>query len=474
MLEHQRSEFAIQEYYVQPSYKDETKVDETDSIPKCPVDITALQEITAETQTKLDDHSVLLDPGTVYKILLDWVTVLNKTFHELHLVKYTQSAQSHSEPASGDPGELEASKIVDNMKTTQGTETKEISIKHSFIGDTSETIGRVGEQKLVDTGKSALKSVDTPKPGEPGASILNDKDFCYTKDPLFLPANVFSNVSELAQVCFDLGCHGNILQYKDLQASQNKDEIKTLKSSKEFEENVIEFSDNLTDKSDIGTNKNFEDQGHSSESAQHSKGQGYKYEQDSLLDSEQDSLPGSSSKDICDTNLENANYTKLNESALMCSNHKESDSIVKQEKNADVSDEELAHMDFVGAVHKQNITENESGDAQTHVDLVGAFHEQNMTENDNVHPCPNNTIVVRGEGHCHSNSNQGDCHSNSNQGDCHGNSNEGDEITDEETAFFVRCYFPYLSAIKIRSKTKEHRKCWYLTWCALVSCLQGI
>ena len=432
-MEHQRSEFSIQslEYDVQPPNADETKLDETDPLPKCPVDITTLQEITAETQNKLEDPSVLLDPDTVYEILLDWVTVLNKTLQQLHILKYTQSAHTHSEAVSGDPSETEANKIVNNAKTAQ-TETNITPTENSYKYDGAEKLGRFSEEKLVDHGKGANRSVDSSKHTIPGASILNDKDFCYTKDPLFLPADVFSNVSQLAQACFDIGCHGNILQYKDLQVSQNNDKEKPSKDSKVFNEYVSEVSDILTDRINIGT---IEVQGQSSEGAQHSKGQGCQYEQDSLLCREQDSLPNSASKDNCDSNVENENYAKLNESDLMCSDNKESVSIsfINQNIDADMSGNELTDTDLTGAAHKLDITENKS-------DL----------------PCSENRIEVKGEGHCHRNCNQ------------------GDEIIDEETSFFVRCYFPYLSAIKIRNKTKEHGKNWYQTWCALVSCLQGM
>ena len=439
IIEHQRSEFSIQslEYDVQPPNTDETKLDQTVSIPKCPVDITTLQEITAETQTKLEDPSVLLDPDTVYKILLDWVTVLNKTFQQLHILKYTQSAHTHSEAVSGDPSETEANKVMNNANTTQTVETNITPTEDSYEYDGAEKLGRFSEEKLVDHTKGANMSVDGSKHAIPGASILNDKDFCYTKDPLFLPADVFSNVSELAQACFDIGCHGNILQYKDLQVTQNKDKVETLKDSKQFKEYVSEVSDNLTDKINIGT---IEVQGQSSEGAHHSKGQG-QYEQDSLLCREQDNLPNSASKDNCDTDVENENYTKINESDLMCSDNKESVSIVNQNVNTDMSESKLTDVNLIGAVDKLNSTENKS-------DL----------------PCSENKVEVKDEGHCHSNCNKEDHHSN-----CH----QGDEIIDEETSFFVRCYFPYLSAIKIRNKTKEHGKNWFQTWSALVSCLQG-
>ena len=437
MIEHQKSEFFIQsqEYEVQSASKEETRVDETDSIPKCPVDITALQDITAETQKKLEDPSVLLNPDTVYKVLLDWVTVLNRTFHELHLAKYTQSALIHSEAVSGqvfsDSDKMRTNKTLDNWKSTQTVETKadpiELTKENSSKSDTSESFGRENESKIVGTGKSEkIKSADTLKHGEPGASILSDKDFCYTKDPLFLPVDVFSNVSELALACFDIGCHGNILQYQDLQVSQNEGKIDTLKSSKKYEETVSELSNNLTDKTDTGTKYYCEVQGHSSEDAQHSKGQG--------CQRKGGSLPGDASKNICDTNLETANGSKLNETALMCS-----------ENNVSVSDNSV----------QQETTADKIGYALTQSDLTSSVHESNMRENKSFDLCPDVISEVKGEGHYHS------------------NSSFGDEVDDEGTAFFVRCYFPYLSAIKIRNKTKEHGKCWYQTWCALVLCLQG-
>lgn len=414
-------------------------MDEIDSVPHSPVDISALQDITAETQKKLEDPSLLLNPNTVYKILLDWVTVLNKTFHSLHVMKYAQSALIG--PVGVSDNETNESSQANVNKTTEN------------LSDT-ESIGNKENTTGMDTNKFQCSSVsDTLKNEGPGACILNDKDFCYTKDPLFLQTDVFSSVSELAQACFDFCCHGNILQFKNLYASphQGKNDP-TLISVKDCDKTLSEHLNNFTDRL-ITETKDFNNaQDQLSGHAHYSKDDGFKYDKDSF---------DNSAKGTCDESSKYAVGSECIEAALTDSRISSSDNCGFHKNTTGAGSGFLKETETVS---RSDSIENQSADStkipldqpsDRLTDINVSDYKSELNRNKDLEICSGRTGKVESCGHQN----------------C--DSNHYNDLMDKEIAFFVRCYFPYLSAIKIRNKTKERGKSWHQTWGALVSCLQG-
>ena len=438
-------------------------LDETDSLPQSPVDISALQNITAETQKKLQDPCVLLNSDAVYKILLDWVTVLNKTFHSLHIIKYAQSALSHAETVS----DLDQKDVSDNQSDSASCVTKSsgqdiLSESNEIKSDLKpETDGfkLVQEIEVVPSDNEQVsyqkKEIISMKYEEPGASILKDKDFCYTKDPLFLPYDVFMDVLELAQACFDIGCHGNILQYRSLQVEQSQNKIETnVKSVKMCDEIMTETCANVqdahaTEKYDTTQRQSVVCQGHHAEKC------------------------GLCDREICDKHFDSSNLLKNHPSSIsnLMDNCSVSDENILQNLSANSdsssdSDQKLSSKKLQGLSSK---AATETSSQQVSVQNTDSLKELNdnlnVRTNKDVEVVLAEDIEIRDKGHQIRDTEEPQLY------DC--NHCDKDEYCDQEMAFFVRCYFKYLSAVKIRKKTAEYGKCFFQTWCALVTCLQG-
>ncbi|KAL3842655.1 hypothetical protein ACJMK2_020645 [Sinanodonta woodiana] len=187
------------------------------------VDISELEESTVATRKKLHDLSIFLDQTAVSKLLLDWVTVLNKTYQCLHLRRKEQAKTNPSEVQnnieSGDS----------NIPALNQDSPSDIAerIKGSFAGnDSVDKFGNYDSAKTEEV-KTRMERVQNFVPETHYAmySGSSSKDsvhsgtvneFCYAKDPLFLSQQSLSSVSELASACFDIGCHGNIMEYLDI------------------------------------------------------------------------------------------------------------------------------------------------------------------------------------------------------------------------------------------------------------------
>ena len=518
--------------------QDEVYPDETDSLPQSPVDISALQEITAETQKKLQDPYILLQPDKVCKILLDWVTVLNQTFHKLHIVKYTQSNLSHGEAVS-DSDQVDnkdnQSDSVSNAIMVSGPENvinaenndvkRDLKLEQdiSELSFDTKTASSVNNQAKADLNQN--KETVMGKSREPGASILKDKDFCYTKDPLFLPSDVFSDVSELAQACFDICCHGNILLYRNLQSDQNPCKIETdTKLTKVSDDTEKAVCDNLKLAQLTVTEKFDGAKGESVECED-------RYDKEDTL----------CAKEICDKHTEcsvssthqsvgdnsNARDQALFHDGPMSGDSRKPFTDVSDKQENSSSDKEISTNSDkeisiiseteIGSNCDKDISINSENEISSNFDKeisnntdkeVSSNTDKEMSSNINKEKSNNSnnetsdmsSLSVSVDDSSSLQDNLQNTHNvlsynHTNVGakveitqdevtkevhetpitsnSCCCNQDDREEHWDEEMAFFVRCYFMYLSAVRIRRKTVEYGNCFYQTWCALVSCLQG-
>ena len=396
------------------------------------------------------------------------------------MIKYARCAPSHSEAVSNqvpeDSDQNNMDKGLPNQSDEAGMEssenTKRFSASTEINADQvvenvqSEQTGSsedmfIDQTKVINSQKSEVVQIkETVKNEGPGASILNDKDFCYTNDPLFLSTDAFMKVSEIAQACFSIGCHGNILRYKNLHK---------LETFKVGDTTVSEVCDNSKGAQNSVPSNSSKVQGHD----HHSKGQGFLGEKDDLCDN-------------CD-NLTNTVCDTFSKSATAVQNLQTENSL-----SADDSSGRKKNMLHIRSSAGSNDTVLETSTSSNIPELQDLSVEKTETSNANEHlsiKCPNLATAdkILDESHQTDDYDKlvSDDRNHGNKllsGDCnHGdklpsddcNHGDKDNVNDEEMAFFVRCYFPYLSARRIRYKTKEHGKSLYKTWCAFVCCLQG-
>lgn len=180
--------------------------DETDSVVKPLVDLSELEDATQKTVEILNDPAISLNPHAVFKTLTDWVMVLNKTFHRLHIKKFRpdiDDSVSMSDSRTSEGSALddmnkvltETDEKVDDIDKNKSTENNESSVTMQCTGEREQGLD------------CAIGEILTP---------LTAPDFCYVKDPLCLPNELLKTVKELAQACFDTGCHGNIMQFQKI------------------------------------------------------------------------------------------------------------------------------------------------------------------------------------------------------------------------------------------------------------------
>ncbi|KAK3581472.1 hypothetical protein CHS0354_031798 [Potamilus streckersoni] len=182
------------------------------------VDISELDECTVATRKKMHDLSILLNPSAVSQILLDWVTVLNKTYQCLHLGKKEQAkinlseAQYHTE--SSDTNVLALNRESSNDFTERGPLAGNDSFDKFGNYDSSQTEEVKTQMERVQNFVPETHAMYSSSSSRNALHSGMVNEFCYTKDPLFLPQHLLSSVSELATACFDIGCHGN-MKYLD-------------------------------------------------------------------------------------------------------------------------------------------------------------------------------------------------------------------------------------------------------------------
>ena len=399
------------------------------------------------------------------------------------MMKYARCAPSHLEavsnqvPEDSDQNNLDKGLPNQSEAGTESSENKkrfsasmEINADQVVENVQSEQTGSfelqfIDKTKVINSQKGeSVQIKETVKNEGPGASILNDKDFCYTKDPLFLPTDAFMNVSELAQACLSIGCHGNSLQYKDLHK---------LETFKVDDATLSEVCDNSKGAQNSVPSNYSKVQGHIPEGDHHSKGQGFQGEKDDLCDN-----CDNSKNTVCDTFSKSATTVQT----LQTENSLSADASFGSNKS-------MLHIRSSAGSSGTVLETCTSSNIPKLQDLSVGNIETSIADEHLSMKCPNSATAdkILDESHQTDDYDKlvSDDRNHGNKllsGDCyHGdkvpsddcNHGDKDNVSDEEMAFFVRCYFPYLSARGIRNKTKEHGKSLYKTWCAFVCCLQG-
>ena len=253
-------------------------------------------------------------------------------------------------------------------------------------------------------------------------------EFCYIVDPLFLSSHLFSKVCEMAQACFDIGCHGNILEFQ-----------KYVKEDKcEKESDRVELND-VCDTQNRSTNpervndkaKNIVDEQAISDLS--SSGEGMKAVNVRVF-SGGDGVANNK-------NINETNATADSGISVMSS---EKNSF--EQMDAEIDDLPIDNSGFESFTVKTNLSTTEittktlDRNTKTTIYLVNNEIENNLASVDKL-----GTLQTKFE------------------------SSTG---KDNSMAFFVRCYLPYLKLCRVREDILEGRL-GSSSWCGLVSAMEG-
>ncbi|XP_053385025.1 uncharacterized protein LOC123535954 [Mercenaria mercenaria] len=407
-------------------------VDVVDGLDKAIVDCAELEKITLKTKEKMLDIEILTNPDTVYTVLSDWVSVLNKTFQEFHLKKYCDIENDKSEnnelSESLKVNET-ASHVIDCdmvLKTQnceavekndpkESDETSQVNVDCDLVGNKCQT----DKHRIVRNSESVIK-------------ILSDRDFCYLTDPLCISSDLFQDVCELTQACFDIGCHGDILKFIEFRFCE-----------KNFPENNHDLPDAekvVTDVSDT----------------------------DVVIKADKDYTENLETATSSEKKCATDNGRDCDKS-FPCDDEEHSD---KNKLKEDLDESEIG----TEASNLPEVKHNSLGDEEVEIENLAIDSRTALTggkSNAEKLQLPN-------EQSCETNSANGtDKHFGTDFNEAAKQKENGitglandDEIQDKAMAFFVRCYFPYLTVFRVREETLKG-KCCYNVWSALVTCMEG-
>lgn len=422
---------------------DDLTPDGTSSVGKCPVDLNRLEDITNETINKLEDLEISLDASAMHNTLFTWVTVLNETFYELHLRKYC----SDIEMALNDSAEKVRNEVKDNRFMDEAQVLPEIS---NF--SESEFL------KCSCNSNSAILS-----------RILSDKDFCYVKDPLNIPSHLLKDIADLAQACFDIDCHGNILRYqKDIAEKRGCDLLEEANTKVGI----------------CGCRNKRQREG----STEHSKARICEQ-----MNSDIEELDDENTSDKQDTVVDKTIETIEN-------NSEESGVMVRSKVAPETFDHGGGVTESVEhsvALDQNGITFEISDKDQNNTEIITAFVSRNVGEEKNrIKPSDEHR-----DKHC--NTRSGEADEQGSQGlvtetekDSDVTKNHwmtagaGDQSVEESIdtvnvdekyierkdismGFFIRCYLPYLRLSRVREVLLSG-KLEYESWCGLVASMEGM
>lgn len=142
------------------------------------VNVTNLEKCTALTKERLKNLHMLLDPQTAAKALLIWVKVLNTTLKDLHCKM------------------LEEKRADEDLKRAQKDDN---STENAEADEDDSDCEEHGAKKYLSENQES--------------SHFDWTTVCHMTDIFHLDAEVMKHVSELAMVCFESGCHGNVSTY---------------------------------------------------------------------------------------------------------------------------------------------------------------------------------------------------------------------------------------------------------------------
>lgn len=465
-------------------------LDAVDGLEQVMVDCSQLETVTTETQQHMEDIDLLMDVEAVCRILSEWITILNETFQEFHMKKYglLENNQSSEEIQLSNP--------------SHGVYSDKIKAQFGHFDKSPAHVDKSGEfvissQKVAENCQSQTKPEQKGTEKHPNVEIvkkiLSDGEFCYMKSPLHLPPDMLKDVSELAQACFDIGCHGNILmlidfEYNIEQGKETQTVVKTeeVVVSQHSDTNVMESDHNSNGENLNGNNAADEDP--SSNGA------------DRLDVVESEIVPV---EEIVEMEDCDSRKTHSIDELIVCDKCSIS-SLGDVVSQADVRLEELKD-DYDKTLLETGNTEQarresekiemdsiQCGVLDNNSDCTADEHAvkesvESKTNTKSREANYNSDIrSVEKHGNIRNKSNQSDLNvkdyeleetdnesnvkvSNFSIGDIESN----EEVEDRAMGLFIRCYFPYLSTYRIREDTLKG-KCCYHSWSALVTCMEGM
>lgn len=417
-------------------------IDSVDGLDKAVVDCTQLETVTAETKGKLQDIEILMKTEAVYKVLLNWVTVLNKTFQEFY-IKKSWVKDDIDIGENEFPDSLNKSENVFPAKNSD----RLVEIEHCQLDEAknSRNTGKMSQGETC-TGCHAIFRATSSTPGRlsnvrnPNSvtKALRNSNFCNLVDPLHLAKHEFQDVSELVQACFDTGCHGDILdfiEYTYVESSQVTEVIlqtseKVVVSESDKSEvnepykdgaNELDKGDNYAETVDqINENatQNFE--------VNNRNGQSEEIDRTESLKNHSINITSVSDKDTLSEIASHPEQQK--DIGYHCTEVVDS---VKVPQNVNV---ETFSPDFQAKQLEK--TENEEK-----AEFVQKVSYQQNSEHEDSDEMVIETIK-------------------DNDAQC------------QAMGFFVRSCFPYLTPLRIREESLK-QKCSYHIWSALLTCMEG-
>lgn len=418
------------------------ETDSVDGLDKAVVDCTQLEKVTAETKEKLQDIEILMKPEAVYKVLLDWVTILNKTFQEFHIKKFWVKADNDI-GENEFPDSLNKSENVLPVKKTD----RLVEIDHWQL-DEAKDFRNAGKMSQVETctGCHTIFKANNCAQGRLSnmrnpisvIKVLRNSNFCNLADPLHLTKDVFQDVCELAQACYDTGCHGDILDFIEytyvengkvkeviLQASErvvvsegckskvnelNKDGANELDKDGNHAESIDQINEDITENFEVNKENGYSEEIGRTES----------------LKNHSINITSVSDKDTV--------------SEIAC----------HPEQQNDLGDNCTENVDTVKVPQNVNV-ETFSPDFQ--MEQLGKTENveklecvQKVSYQQTSEPGDTDEIVVK--------------------------TIKDDDTQCQAIGFFVRSYFPYLTPLRIREESLK-QKCSYHVWSALLTCMEG-
>ncbi|XP_052269616.1 uncharacterized protein LOC127871025 isoform X2 [Dreissena polymorpha] len=396
------------------------------------VDISLLKSKTAQVNRTLEDIETLTNPELMKKELLSWVNVLNATFCEMHLKKYGSLNYS-----KGFRNEVSIEKLG-GSNISQSEYKKDVDAIESNCDNSvndlkkDEKVASVEQnQKIYETNHIVSRETSSNI-----LKIIKNEEFAYVKDPLTLPHVLLKEVSELAQACFDLGCHGDILEYQNIE---------------KYEEALLQYScEECNSNCDSSMSERHINKSHDSVD---------------LAESTRSHL------------VDNNKQTSVNESVcfLVKSESMEQQSVETCVKENTVSEVQIKFVDEICDLQSSCLTSehlqfNEKSDVMESYTALAKESDNSVEETSKkLNGIENVTLL-------------------GNNMQSMGNALEKKKTKDEEkafivvdresenkadlaSAFFVRCYFPYLSCHRVRSEVLSGNVAFH-TWSALVTCME--
>ncbi|KAL4224655.1 Hermansky-Pudlak syndrome 5 [Mactra antiquata] len=414
-------------------------VDTSENTPKVSIDLTDFHVCTRDTVIRLQDIDILCDADRVKEILYGWIAVFNSTMKSYLIERYTDTRQESGRVDTNVKTSSKDSKLNDNENVRITVKFEEGNIESEL----DNNVTAVTEKKSISEILEEIKN------------ILNAPSFCFIKDPFCIPQEWLCDVCDLAQACFDICCHGNLLNSLNTVENETDHCDKSTISSKNCDNNN---SDGSVDCSKVNDDELMQDAKEKT------------FELDSLTNNQDTVCKTDNSCDIDDT------LTKNNTESHIDNTLPTSESLLSEDDSIRKTDSDPVSGDELQA--NQNLNRDDCDDKCT-VSNKNCFGNSNL---------PANQIDKKDKDSKNSNIDDVNNISKSKDdsvselavssvdsktdGDKSMNLDNIGETMDYNMGLFVRCLFPYLNVSRIREQTKSSNSSFYL-WSALTTCMEA-